>query len=131
MVTLSQHQKNAIREIMRRSVSGGSLPPLFLGVTDSNGEIFVESTASDVQSLNADSVFWICSQTKLVTSIAALQLIEQGKIQLNTPVSEILPELAPRGSSSEITLGQLLNHTSGLDYKTSGPAYGSRAFKSY
>ncbi|KAJ7786689.1 beta-lactamase/transpeptidase-like protein, partial [Mycena olivaceomarginata] len=44
-------------------------------------------------SINEDTIFWVCSQTKLITTIAALQLIECGGIRLDTLVETILPEL--------------------------------------
>jgi hypothetical protein len=75
------------------------------------------------------------------TQIAALQLIEQGKIELDTPVETVLPELAnpvvvtesdqtgqvqtTTPAKEKITFGQLLNHSSGLDYWVTGtPAPG-------
>ncbi|KAJ7935551.1 beta-lactamase/transpeptidase-like protein [Mycena leptocephala] len=69
-----------------------SLPALFCGVSDQNGEVFMHQPGSNA--VDENTIFWICSQTKLITSIAAMQLIEQGKIQLSTPVGDILPELA-------------------------------------
>lgn len=66
-----------------------------------------------------------------IAQIAALQLLEQGKIQLSTPVSTILPELVPviptaygadgkptatTPAKNPITFGHLLNHTSGMEY---------------
>lgn len=66
----------------------------------------------------------LASLTKVVTSIAALQLIEQNKLQLDQEVASILPELAnlkivdEQGQTSDsktpITLKMLLTHTSGL-----------------
>lgn len=74
-----------------------------------------------------------------------MQLIEQGKIQLDTLAREILPELAnpiivtardadgkPTATASAknpITFGQLLNHSSGLEYPQSGAAYGSYPYE--
>ncbi|KAF7299121.1 Acyltransferase mlcH [Mycena indigotica] len=135
MVTVSREQQDAIRNLMHDSVSSGNLPPLYVAVSDRNGEIFMHQESSTSYSLPEDTVFWICSQTKLITSIAALQLIERGMIQLDTRVSDILPELAEpsvQGSPAkhEITFGQLLNHTSGLKYTTSGPSYGAQVYQS-
>ncbi|KAJ7857678.1 beta-lactamase/transpeptidase-like protein [Mycena olivaceomarginata] len=137
MVSISQQQQDAIRGLMSRAVESTTLPALFCGVTDHNGEIFMHQTGRKVlgdplsDRLDENAVFWICSQTKLITSIAAMQLIEQGKIQLNTLAREILPELAnpiivtardadgkPTATASAknpITFGQLLNHSSGLE----------------
>lgn len=82
--------------------------------------------------MTTDTVFWIASFTKAVTSAAALQLVEEGRLDLDEPVGERLPMLAgPRilsGFDAEgrpvlerarkpITLRHLLGHTSGLGYE--------------
>src|SRR5438309_4175807 len=48
----------------------------------------------DGPAMTRDSVFRIASMTKAVTSVAALQLVEQGKLQLDEPIGKVLPELA-------------------------------------
>src|SRR6202166_1252906 len=44
--------------------------------------------------MTSDSVFWIASMTKAITAAAAMQLVEQGKLSLDTPVGKLLPDLA-------------------------------------
>src|SRR5437763_10148076 len=83
--------------------------------------------------MTRDSVFRIASMTKAVTSVAAMQLVEQGKLQLDEPIGNILPELtapqvlegfdtsgAPRlrPAKRPITLRHLLTHTAGFGYET-------------
>lgn len=83
--------------------------------------------------LAVDSIFAIASMTKAVTTVAALQLVEQGKVSLDEPVSRLLPKLAnlqvldgfdPSGkpvlrpAKTPVTLRHLLTHTSGLCYST-------------
>jgi methyl acetate hydrolase len=78
-----------------------------------------------------DSMFAIASMTKAITSTAALQLVEQGRLSLTEPVSRHLPELAHvqvlegfdaagkpklRAARRPITLHHLLTHTSGFCY---------------
>ena len=74
-----------------------------------------------------DTIFRIASMTKPVTSVAILMLAEDGKLNLTDPVSKFLPEfkqmrvLDPTGTGSvpaarEITIHDLLTHTSGLTY---------------
>jgi methyl acetate hydrolase len=80
-----------------------------------------------------DSIFAIASMTKAITSTAAMQLVEQGKIQLHEPVSKFLPELGKldvltgfdgagkpilRPATKPVTLHHLLTHTSGFAYDT-------------
>ena len=81
--------------------------------------------------VKVDTIFRIASMTKAITTAAALQLVEQGKVQLDEPVSKYLPQLAKldllegfdaagkpvlRPAKTEITLKHLLTHTSGLCY---------------
>src|SRR6516162_2972435 len=44
--------------------------------------------------MTADSVFWIASMTKAVTTAGAMQLVEQGKLSLDEPIGKLLPDLA-------------------------------------
>jgi methyl acetate hydrolase len=44
--------------------------------------------------MTLDSVFWIASMTKAVTSAAGMQLVEQGKLSLDEPIGKVLPDLA-------------------------------------
>jgi methyl acetate hydrolase len=86
--------------------------------------------------MTRDSVFRIASMTKAVTSVAAMQLVEQGKLQLDTPIGNILPELAApqvlegfdasgaaqlRPAKRPITLRHLLTHTAGFGYEVWNP----------
>src|SRR5688572_16755369 len=90
---------------------------------------------SDVENkvaLKKDDIFRIASQTKAITSCAVMMLWEEGKFLLDEPVSKYIPEFKnptvlktfnPADSSyttepakSEITIRQLLTHSSGIDY---------------
>jgi CubicO group peptidase (beta-lactamase class C family) len=81
--------------------------------------------------MTQDSVFWIASMTKAITSAAAMQLVEQGKLSLTDPIGKVLPDLAApqvlegfdasgnpklRAASRPITLRQLMTHTAGFAY---------------
>src|SRR5579864_4010631 len=48
----------------------------------------------DGAAMTADTVFWIASMTKAITSAAAMQLVEQGRLALDRPIAGLLPELA-------------------------------------
>jgi CubicO group peptidase (beta-lactamase class C family) len=81
--------------------------------------------------MTLDSVFWIASMTKAITTAGAMQLVEQGKLALDEPIGKLLPDLASpqvlegfdakgepklRPAKSAITLRQLMTHTAGFCY---------------
>jgi len=83
--------------------------------------------------MGEDSVFYIASMTKAVTSVAAMQCVERGLMELDEPIGGLLPYLADppvlegydqagapiyRRADKPITLRHLLTHTSGLAYTT-------------
>jgi CubicO group peptidase (beta-lactamase class C family) len=65
-----------------------------------------------------DAMFWIASMTKPITSVAILMLQDEGKLSVQDPVARYLPEFAglrtPAGKPANLTIAQLLDHTSGL-----------------
>jgi len=65
-----------------------------------------------------DALFWIASMTKPVTGTAVLMLQDGGKLNVADPVAKYLPEFAalktPSGKPANLTIAQLLTHTSGL-----------------
>jgi len=72
-----------------------------------------------------DNLFWIASMTKPVTGVAVLMLQDEGKLNVADPVAKYLPEFAalktPSGKPANLTITQILTHTSGLG-EASGPA---------
>jgi CubicO group peptidase (beta-lactamase class C family) len=90
--------------------------------------------------IQPDSIFQIASMTKAITSVAAMQLVERGKLKLDEPVARHLPELGKlevlegfdpagrpvlRPARKAITLRHLLTHTSGFAY----PNWSEEMFK--
>jgi CubicO group peptidase (beta-lactamase class C family) len=64
------------------------------------------------QPMQMDNVFWIASIGKQFTAIAILQLMEQGKLNLQDEVTRFLPDYPTQGTN--ITIEHLLTHTSGI-----------------
>jgi CubicO group peptidase (beta-lactamase class C family) len=68
--------------------------------------------------MTPDTVFWIASMTKPVTATALLMLQDEGKLNVSDPVAKYLPEFAglktPSGKPANLTIAQLMTHTSGL-----------------
>jgi CubicO group peptidase (beta-lactamase class C family) len=93
--------------------------------------------------LRTDHIFRVFSNTKLITSCAALLLFEEGKFRLDDPIEKFIRQLANRkvlrsGATSldetepakrSITIRHLLSHSSGLSYGFFDP--GSLIFKGY
>jgi CubicO group peptidase (beta-lactamase class C family) len=83
--------------------------------------------------MSPDTIFRICSMTKPITSVAAMMLVEEGKLSLTDPLSKFVPEFkkvtvatpdpAKKGAykqekaQREITVEDLLTHKSGLTYR--------------
>lgn len=92
---------------------------------------------SDDDPVSADTLFRIYSMTKPITGMAAMILIDEGKLALDQPLAEIFPEfaemrvaidpaksLASRPARNKITIRHLLTHTSGLGYSLPTDAVG-------
>lgn len=94
------------------------------------GAFGVRSMATAIP-MSTDTIFRIASMVKLLTSVAALQLVERGKLDLDAPAADVDPTLAApqvlagfdakgipqlRPARKPITLRNLLSHTSGLSY---------------
>ncbi len=73
------------------------------------------------QSVTTDAIFRLGSTTKMFVAAAAITMVEAGKIKLDLPISEYVPELHP--ALKRLTLHQLLSHTAGLkdDAPMNGP----------
>ena len=97
-----------------------------------SGAFGKRDSASGVD-VRPDSIFQIASMTKAITSVAAMQLVEQGKVKLDEPVAKHLPQLGKldviegfdaagkpvlRPARKPVTLRHLLTHTSGFAYPT-------------
>jgi methyl acetate hydrolase len=92
---------------------------------------FGKRDLSKDDAMTLDSVFWIASMTKAITTAAAMQLVEQGKLSLDAPIGKVLPDLAApqvlegldakgepklRPAKNPITLRHLMTHTAGFCY---------------
>jgi len=123
-----------IDETLRSGIARRKIPAV-VGMVATEGKTIYEGAFGTRDSsgtpVRVDSIFGIASMTKAITTVAALQLVEQGKVQLDEPVSRLLPQLAKlevldgfdpaskpmlRPAKTQITLKHLLTHTSGLCY---------------
>ncbi|KAJ9269953.1 hypothetical protein DTO212C5_3923 [Paecilomyces variotii] len=137
--TLSPSAEAAARAEIDSRTSGPSpgIPGLVYCVVNKDGEIIFSHASGKTglgnkAPMTLDTTFWIASCTKLITSIAVMQLVEQGKISLDdsSQIESLAPELrdvrvlerAPDGDfrlvekDRTITMRMLLCHTSGFGY---------------
>ena len=124
-----------IDQALTEAVKSGKVPGVVALAANDKGTIYSGAfgvrSLGQPQAMTVDSVFWIASMTKAVTTAAAMQVVEQGKPKLDRPASEILPDLASaqvlegfdtagtpelRPAKRPITLRQLLTHTAGYTY---------------
>jgi CubicO group peptidase (beta-lactamase class C family) len=146
-VTATGYDFSAAHAAMRRLVDGDILSGVSSAVLVGRDLVDVNCAGwADREAqvpLRADHLFRVFSNTKLVTSCAALLLFEQGRFQLDDPIEKFIPQLGNRrvlrpGATSlddtepargSITIRQLLSHSSGLSYGLFDP--GSLMFKGY
>ena len=125
----------SIDQLLHRSVAEGQVPGVVALAANDEGILyqgaFGKLSTDSESSVALESVFWIASMSKAVTSVAAMQLVEQGKLELDAPLQNVLPDLAEvqvlegftedgtprlRAPKSPITLRRLLTHTAGFTY---------------
>ncbi|OCK57793.1 serine hydrolase domain-containing protein [Bradyrhizobium sp. LMTR 3] len=127
--------KAEIDQILRQKCEVKEIPGVVAMAATSNEVIyqgaFGQRDLSKDDVMTADSVFWIASMTKAITTAAGMQLVEQGKLSLDEPIGKVLPDLASpqvlegfdangepklRPATKPITLRHLMTHTAGFAY---------------
>jgi len=114
---------------MDEEMKKSDLPAVVAIAVNRNGEMVVyefgKATWTEDAEVTSDHIFRIFSMTKLITSIAALQLVEKGMIGLDDDLSALMPEMTEipilangklEAPANKITLRHLLTHTSGFGY---------------
>jgi CubicO group peptidase (beta-lactamase class C family) len=128
---------SSVDQLLERAVSAGDVAGIAALAADDSGVVYQGAFGKRVlggdAEMSIDTVVWIASMTKAVTSLAAMQLVEQGRITLDEPLHTRLPELADiqvlegfdetgaprlRAPRRAITLRHLLTHTAGFGYDT-------------
>ena len=129
--------KDQADRLLSRATAAGEVPGVAALATDREGTLY--EGAFGVRALGqpapmtVDTVAWIASMTKALTGTAVMQLVERGKLDLDSPATRWVPELganrvlegfdaagAPRlrPPRRPITLRHLLTHTAGFGYET-------------
>lgn len=146
-VSVKGYDFGAVHAAMRRYVGANILAGVSSAVLVGRGLADVHCVGwadreKDVE-LRVDHIFRVFSNTKLITSCAALLLFEEGRFQLDDPIEQYIPQLANRRvlrpgatalddtepARSPITIRHLLSHSSGLSYGLLDP--GTLIYKAY
>ena len=119
-----------INQVMSEAMKGSDLPTVVAVGIDSKGNQFdfMHGGLSwgKEEKITGDSIFRIHSMTKMITCMAAMQLVEQGKLKLREDLSDLMPQMTSIPIMDEhgklvkpknaITLHHLLTHTAGFGY---------------
>lgn len=130
---LAASPKPKIDEVLRHGVEVRRIPAVVAMFANGHETLYQGAFGTRDTSgvaVQPDSIFSIASMTKAIASVAALQLVERGKLRLDEPVARFLPQLAKpqvldgfennvprfRPARTALTLRHLLTHTSGFCY---------------
>ena len=131
MATIS---RTSVDEVLERAVADGAVPSVVAIAADRDGIIYEGAAGPRVAGgddpVTVDAHFRVMSMTKMVATAVALQLIEQGKLDLDAPVERYCPEFAEvevldgfdgdtprtRPPATQATVRHLVTHTTGLSY---------------
>lgn len=137
--SISAGEAAQIDEFLGNTMAARGIPKAVAMVADTGGILYQsavgkQSVADDID-IGLDAIFNLASMTKPVTSVAVMMLAEEGAFELDEPVSKYLPAMADREvvtsidaeggtfetvpAETDITIRQLLSHTSGLAYNFS------------
>jgi CubicO group peptidase (beta-lactamase class C family) len=133
-VGLSSARLNRIERAVQDSVDRGEIAGAVTLVARHGHVVWLQATGKqdreNSKPMQTDSIFRICSMTKPIVSLAAMMLYEEGRFQLDDPISQYIPEFAdpkvlvtPKDgkpytipATHPITIKNLLTHTSGISY---------------
>lgn len=124
-----------IDSVLQRAVDSNLVPGVVALVRRDGRTVYERAVGwtdrEAARRMRVDDIFRIASQSKAVTTVAAMMLVEEGKLALSDPVSRYMPTFAaakvsPRSDSGRtvvparraITIRDLLTHTAGISYGT-------------
>ncbi len=148
-VGLSSERLARITSVFEAEIASGALPGVQVLIQRQGrlayAETFGVRDPEVGDALAADAIYRIYSMTKPIVSVGLMMLVEEGKVQIGDPVSKWIPELgglqvasAPRpdagdaelvAAKRDITVQDLLRHTSGLTYGVFGDSWVKRKYK--
>ena len=114
----SDEQRKAAQSILDEAVRKAELAGVIAVLADDAcRQIIIRSGYRNAEKrllMTEDSIFDIRSITKPVTALAALSLVDKKRLDLDWPITDVLPEARSSGWAHRVTLRHLLTHTGGL-----------------
>ncbi|HYP14236.1 MAG TPA: serine hydrolase domain-containing protein [Bryobacteraceae bacterium] len=120
-----------IEAILTREMSGQKIPGLTIAISRGADMLWTNGYGmSDIENFvpaKSSTLFRTASIAKPMTAVAVLQLVEQGKVQLDVPVSTYVKSFLPK--QYQVTVRQLLGHLGGVrHYRDNSEMYSTRHF---
>jgi len=117
--TLAASVQAAMEVAARAERDDKQIPSIAVAIVDRNGIVWSSAWGNATQDVQRpatpDSLYRAGSISKLLTDVAVMQLVEQGRLDLDAPVATYLPEFRPENlTGTAITLRHLMTHRSGL-----------------
>jgi CubicO group peptidase (beta-lactamase class C family) len=117
LVSISQDKNQEIKDVLDEIISDKTVAGVVAGYSV-NGETIGQSAAGfankkEKKAFTLDTKLRMGSIAKPMTALATMQLVAAGLIDLNAPIQTYIPDY-PTHSKTQITVGQLLSHTSGI-----------------
>ena len=114
-----QNVANTLEETIQQEMTIHSLPAVSIVLVDGNQVVWSQGFGSSdpvkKTPATAETIYRVGSVSKLFTDVAIMQMVEQGKLALDVPVTRYLPEFHPANPFGKpITLRELMSHRSGL-----------------
>jgi CubicO group peptidase (beta-lactamase class C family) len=136
MASTATARNAKIDAALKAAADAGDVPGVVAMATDRSSTVyegaFGKRVLGEPAAMTLDTVGWIASMTKALTGAAAMQLVEQGKLDLDAPAAKVVPDLGKaqvlegfdaagqprmRAPKRPITLRHLLTHTAGFGYE--------------
>ena len=109
--------QSAIDQYIHQEMERDGIPGLAIAIVHHNEIIYTQGygiAGPEQQPVTADTTFLLGSMSKSFTALAIMQLVEQGLIDLDAPAQHYVPWFKVGGAGQDITVEQLLEHTSGI-----------------
>ncbi|MFT4265972.1 MAG: serine hydrolase domain-containing protein [Xenophilus sp.] len=132
--------KKTLDAVLAKGVADGQAPGAVALLADRDGVLYEGAAGTRLlggeAAMTPDTVLWIASMSKALTSVAAVQCVERGLLELDAPASRVLPAIGElgvltgfdpqgrpltRAPRRPVTLRHLLSHTSGCSYEIWNP----------